>query len=232
MPLPDLRTNYAGHEKAYRSLREQPERPGWDTFEGLARDLALLEDVLGWPGVPRRGDLLEIGCGAGNVALHLAWKGWRVRGIDISPTAIAWARDNARSEGLHVHFAVGDVLTLDGEKDASQDLVLDGHCLHCIIGADRARVLASVQRVLRPGGAFLLRTMCNEPPPSMAQRNGFDPATRCMVRDGVASRYIGRATDLLAELEAAGFRLLQWQVVPARDEADCDELFALAGKQG
>ncbi|HIG46099.1 MAG TPA: methyltransferase domain-containing protein [candidate division Zixibacteria bacterium] len=40
------------------------------------------------------------------------------------------------------------------------DFVCDSHLLHCIIGADRAGVFASVRRVLKPGGYFLVDTMC------------------------------------------------------------------------
>lgn len=220
-----MKTDYAGHERAYQALRARGDRPGWDVAEGLQRDLQLLDAALAWPGCPRGGTLLEIGCGAGNVALHLARRGWSVHGVDIAPTAVAWARDHAAREGLAARFDVADVLTLEGVADAQFDLVLDGHCLHCIIGNDRARVLAAVRRVLRPGGALLVRTMCNQVPAPL--RPHFDAATRCLLRDGVASRYIGRAEDILRELEGAGFVVARSQVLPAAGADDADELFAL-----
>ncbi|MBI5278671.1 MAG: class I SAM-dependent methyltransferase [Burkholderiales bacterium] len=218
MPAEGPQPDYAAHDAVYQRLRGQPQRSGWDTYEELARALALLDDVLDWKGFPRSGDLLEIGCGAGNVSLHLAAKGYRVRGLDIAPTAVAWARDNARSAALEARFDVGDVLSLASVADASMDVVLDGHCLHCILGEDRARVFASVRRVLKPGGVFLLRSMCNEPPPSFSA-------------EALANRHVGRAPALLQEMEAAGFSLLEWQVVPAQDGNDLDELFALAAPQ-
>jgi len=36
---------------------------------------------------------------------------------------------------------VGDVCDLVGFDEASFDVVLDRHCLHCIIGSDRPRFL-------------------------------------------------------------------------------------------
>jgi 2-polyprenyl-3-methyl-5-hydroxy-6-metoxy-1,4-benzoquinol methylase len=221
-----VQPDYAAHEQVYQALRRQPDRAGWDEAAALARDVALLDAVLAWPEFPAPGRLLELGCGAGNIALHLARRGWDVQGVDIAPTAIAWAREHAARDGLAARFDVDDVLTLAGQADAQCDVVLDGHCLHCIIGADRPRVLAAVQRVLRPGGALLVRTMCDQVPASVAAQ--FDAASRCVVRGGVPNRYIGRAGDLLQELAAAGYRVARWQVEPPLGADDAGELFALA----
>ena len=221
-----MKPDYAAHEQAYQALRRKPERAGWDDAASLARDLALLEPVLAWPGLPAGGRLLELGCGAGNVALHMARRGWDVHGIDISPTAIDWAREHAAQQGVDARFDVADVVSLAGLADSHFDLVLDGHCLHCIIGTDRSRVLAAVQRVLKPGGVLLVRTMCDQVPAPMAAQ--FDEASRCLMRNGVPVRYIGRSDELLREIASAGYRVDRWQVEPPVDANDAGELFALA----
>lgn len=46
------------------------------------------------------GTALDLGCGEGGDALWLARRGWRVTGLDISPTAIGRARDAAVAAGL------------------------------------------------------------------------------------------------------------------------------------
>ncbi len=42
------------------------------------------------------GRALDLGCGPGRNALHLAALGFEVDAVDLSPTAIAWAEDRAR----------------------------------------------------------------------------------------------------------------------------------------
>ena len=222
-----MQTNYAGHEAIYRKLKEKAGQPGWDSAAVMPRDLAILDSMFAWPTFPRPpGRLLELGCGAGNITIHLAQQGWEVTGVDIAPTAVDWARENASASSVKASFAVDDVLTLKTCEDAAFDVVLDGHCLHCIIGGDRQRFHATARRVLRPGGALCVRTMCNEVPASLASK--FDKATRCLMHDGIASRYIGRANDLIGEVMAAGFDVQHLQVLPAHDADDLDELLLLA----
>lgn len=98
--------------------------------------------------------------------------------------------------------------------DARFDIVVDGYCLHCIIGADRAKTLAEVRRVLKPGGLFHIRTMCGDPV-CAGLRQGFDPATRTQNSSGFALRYLGRPEEILAEIEAAGFGAARSMLVPS-----------------
>ncbi len=53
---------------------------------------------------------IDLGCGAGNYAIYLASKGFDVTGVDISPTAIKMARENAMKKGVKSNFIVADVL--------------------------------------------------------------------------------------------------------------------------
>ena len=50
------------------------------------------------------GEVLELGCGEGHIARLLAGKGYRVTGVDISPTAIQWAKEKTLDTGLHVEY--------------------------------------------------------------------------------------------------------------------------------
>jgi SAM-dependent methyltransferase len=217
-----VKTDYAAHDAKYRALREQG-APGWDSAEVYReRELELgwaLEALATTPGAPVR-SVLELGCGAGNVAAWLAERGYEVTGVDISPAAIAWAEDRAIPRA---RFLVGDVVA---EISGMFDLVLDSHCLHCIIGEDRARVLANARAALVPGGRFFVSTMCGPVtiPPLLAQ---FDPTTRCQVVDGVAYRYIGEPEDILDELRDAGLEVLRSTISPRKDDDDQDNLWAL-----
>jgi SAM-dependent methyltransferase len=111
--------------------------------------LAALDD--GWLGTPERA--LGLGCGLGTELAHLAHLGVALTvGVDRSIAALT------RAHHLHpaVQFVQADVLQLRSPQ-ASFDVVLDRGCFHYLKAADRPRYASEVQRVLRPGGRFLLR---------------------------------------------------------------------------
>ena len=154
---------YGAHEDTYRRLEAEGascwDRRAFDDFfmrPFLDRALAML-------GPPAPGArALEIGCGTGPVSCHVAAHGYDVLGVDLSPTAIRMAQRFAAERGVRARFALHDVLDLPG--DASFDLIVDGHCLHCIVfDEDRARLLATLKRLLKPGGALLVETMVRHP---------------------------------------------------------------------
>ena len=166
------------------------------------------------------GRLLELGCGAGNVTRALVERGFAVTGLDISEAAIAWARDRA---GDCARFIVGDAVTaIPGEYD----LIVDGHCLHCIIGKDRQQLLGNVRNALAANGTFFVSTMCGEitHPPLRAT---FDPASRCQIVGGIARRFIGDAGELLDELRTAGFEVVRSTIRHRENAEDQDHLWAL-----
>lgn len=211
-----MRTDYAGHDLAYQARRAAG-AIGWATADDYAEHFADLSKMLERPECPRMGRVLELGCGAGNVSLWLAHRGFEVHGVDISPTAIAWAQERAADERVSVVFRTGNVLDLAEYADGELDIVVDGHLLHCIIGADRALVLAGARRVLRSRGILCIRTMCGDPACD-ATRTGFDPETRCTVRDGIATRYLGLPAAITAEVVGAGFEILCADVAPNADQ--------------
>lgn len=210
-----LQTNYVGHDRQYR-LRREKGQSGWDTEESLAETLTELNHELDAPYLPKSGGILEMGCGAGDLSLYLVSRGYTVTGVDIAPFAIDWAREKATIRGVpetSVSFHVGDVCTLTDFEDDTFDLVLDGQCLHCIIGVDRAGFLSSAFRVLRPGGILHLRTICGEPK-SPGLQEGFDPTSRCQIRGGIAIRYVGLPEAIIQEVKAAGFTILMERILP------------------
>ena len=61
---------------------------------------------------------IDLGCGAGNYAIYLASIGFDVTGVDISPSAIRAAKENAKRKDIKCHFLVADVLgNLDKVKE-------------------------------------------------------------------------------------------------------------------
>jgi len=222
-----MKVDYTEFEKAYQQLRAKGAE--WNTPEQLAETVSHLARFLDLPGVPRSGRVLELGCGAGDLALWIAGRGFETYGVDISPTAIAWARERFAARQVDGDFRVASVLDLAEFADGFFDIVLDGHCFHCIIGDDRKVFLSNVYRVLRPHGILHVATMCGEIH-DPAVRAAFDPVTRCVIREGKATRQVMMPGEIRGELESAGFRVLHWEIDPAATIEDQDDLLVNATK--
>ena len=69
--------------------------------------------------------VLDVGTGSGCIAIALkkAHPSWSVTGIDISPEAIAIARENARRNKVEVHFEVVDIFDFN-EENPKYDVVV------------------------------------------------------------------------------------------------------------
>ncbi|GGC45454.1 class I SAM-dependent methyltransferase [Chelatococcus reniformis] len=196
------------YDRRYRELKAAG-LPGWAGAahtRGLARLTAALDRLGSEGAIPAApADLLELGCGNGLGALAMAQRGYRVHGIDLSPTAIAWAEERFAAAGLAGAFRIGDVREMSAFADQSFDIVLDGSCLHCLIDDDdRARCLTEVRRMLRPAGAFIVSHMCG-PPKSADAKARFDVQTCRLIEDGAPARALKPLAALAAELTAAGY---------------------------
>ncbi len=99
---------------------------------------------------------LEAGCGAGPNLLHLAAKGIRVSGVDISPTALDLCRENFRRAGMErlLEAAVESSVERLPFPDGSFDGVLESCVFQHLPRDVRQQAFAEVARVLRPGGVF------------------------------------------------------------------------------
>jgi ubiquinone/menaquinone biosynthesis C-methylase UbiE len=101
--------------------------------------------------------ILDVGCGTGDVALlaKTRAKACKVYGIDPSPEMISVARSKAARKKLDVDFRVGVIEALPF-PDASMDVVTSSLMMHHLPDDLKARGLAEVYRVLKPGGRLLI----------------------------------------------------------------------------
>ncbi|MFE4410193.1 class I SAM-dependent methyltransferase [Streptomyces sp. NPDC093064] len=100
---------------------------------------------------------LDLGCGPGRNALHLAARGFAVDAVDLSSTAVTWARERATEAGAEVRFLCGDAFGPAGAQlTGPYDLVYDSGCFHHLPPHRRISYLALLDRVLAPGGHLVL----------------------------------------------------------------------------
>ena len=153
------------------------------------------------------GRVLDPGSGAGEHTILLTKLGYEVLGIDLSPSAVAYARRNAVEKGVPTaRFEVGDTLALSEMPDIGVfDTVVDSALFH-IFGTDpdaRAQYVTSLHAVLRPGGLLHILALSDA-------EEGFGPRiSDTIIRESFgagweledlqASRYHGRVTEAIAD---------------------------------
>ncbi len=203
--------------KRYEELKAE-NHPGW-AGEARYREIeTAIEKLLVRYGVPAGGRFLELGCGAGNITLFMADKGFEAYGIDTATEAIAWARERMESSMASADFRVGNVVDLASYPDSFFDFVFDGECLHCVIGSDRAICLANVFRVLKRGGLFYVQGNCMDEtlkdPLNVSPDFCFDPQSQYLMRKGIPYYHLSRKEELLEGIREAGFKIACYERVP------------------
>jgi 2-polyprenyl-3-methyl-5-hydroxy-6-metoxy-1,4-benzoquinol methylase len=121
------------------------ERPPWDT----GRPSAELVRRLGQFPIPRT-RAVEFGCGTGTNAVWLAQQGFDVTGLDISPTAIRLAEQQARAAGVAVRFLAADVTELP-DLGEPFPFFFDRGCYHAVRRVNAAGFLRELDRFTAPG---------------------------------------------------------------------------------
>ena len=147
--------------------------------------------------------VLDVGTGAGRLALHLAPRARRVLGIDIDGGALVEAQRHARRAGLaNVLFVAADAEQADYRAFGQPDVVV-AHL--CMSDAIVARAGAS----LPPGGGLRLRRVPHRPVardgPGVALRVRAGPRPRRAERGRAARRASrGGAGDRAVRVRGGG----------------------------
>ncbi|RGC66621.1 Sarcosine/dimethylglycine N-methyltransferase [Micromonospora sp. MW-13] len=117
---------------------------------------AALADVLtGLDADLPAGTALDLGCGEGADAVWLARRGWRVRAVDVSPTALARAAAHATEAGVGHLVEVARHDLESSFPDGRFDLV-SAQYLQSPLDFARHRVLRLAAESVAPGGLLLI----------------------------------------------------------------------------
>jgi SAM-dependent methyltransferase len=109
------------------------------------------------------GPILDVGCGTGENALHLASLGFDVLGVDVAPTAIRAAREKARRRGVAAQFEVADALQL--HRLARQfRTVVDSGLFHTFDRGERQDYAASLATVTAHGATLYVSCFSDQGP--------------------------------------------------------------------
>lgn len=97
--------------------------------------------------------LLDVGCGAGQLTIPAARRGFKVTGIDLAQNLVDEARAKARKAGLNIDIRQGDAETLpfaDGSFYAVMSFI------GAMFAPRPELVAAEMLRVCRPGGMIIM----------------------------------------------------------------------------
>jgi 2-polyprenyl-6-hydroxyphenyl methylase/3-demethylubiquinone-9 3-methyltransferase len=183
--------------------------------------------------------LIDLACGGGVLAPHVAPKGHRHIGLDLSAPALPVARSHGvvpvRGDVLHLPFA-----------DAIADVVVAGEVLEHV--RQPLDLLAEACRVLRPGGTLVLDTIADTwwgrfvsitvgervpggPPPRLHDPHLFvdrSALVECARRCGVELELSGLRVAVLDYLAWLAGRKQDGRMVPTRSTA---ALFSGSGRK-
>lgn len=94
---------------------------------------------------------LELGCGEGRNAVHMAREGCNVTAVDLSEAAIINAKNFAKKSGCTINFICKSIFELGSNK---YDFIYDSGCFHHLSPHRRITYLDLLRNSLKPGGYF------------------------------------------------------------------------------
>ena len=117
--------------------------------------LALRDRILELARLRARDCLLDVGAGTGLLALAAAPRVERVFALDVSPAMCGHLERKLTRLGVDNAEVVVNSATALPLADGGVDVVVSNYCFHHLRDREKARALAQIRRVLRPGGRLV-----------------------------------------------------------------------------
>jgi ubiquinone/menaquinone biosynthesis C-methylase UbiE len=173
-----------------QSLKYQQRKPGKHRAEMRLIDRAFAM-------IPKTHRVLDVPCGGGRVAIHLARQGYEVSAADLSDSMIEITRENFAKEGLYCPVEKQDVerITL---PDRSFDAIVSFRLFHHFPSTEiRQRVISELCRV---AARFVMLSYFSPRSVTSLKRK----ITGCE-----SHRYAMPLAEVAGYFEACGFRLVK-----------------------
>lgn len=207
---------------------------------GYSADLALWERLAGECGGP----VLDLGAGAGRVALHLGARGHRVHAVDTDPELLEAIDAGARAGSLPVTTEPADVRDLETEIEFPL-VIAPMQLMHLLGGAEgRRRALGAVSPLLASGGLFAAALLddrepissgTTDPLPDVRERDSWVhsslPLEVRVESDGILVRRLRQLVSPDGELSEREHEIWLDQLSPAQLEAEAASLGLVAGER-
>jgi ubiquinone/menaquinone biosynthesis C-methylase UbiE len=121
----------------------------------LAGELTCLERL----GLGPKQTFVDLGAGTGALAIEIARRGLRAVAVDVSPTMLAFAKQNAKASGvITLELVQAGFLTYQHEGEPA-DIIYSRNALHHLPDFWKVLALERITRMLKPGGIFRLRDL-------------------------------------------------------------------------
>lgn len=166
-----------------------------------------------------RGEVLDFGCGLGNLAFAAAQAGCTVTALDASAAAVEHIRARARAEGVAFDVACADLRTY--RISAAYDCIVSIGLLMFFDCPTALRVLAELQAQVRPGGVAVVNVLVQ----GTTYREMFDPTGHCLFAPSeLRQRFAGWRVlhSDLSEFAAPGDTVKRFATLIARKPAPGD----------
>jgi len=109
-----------------------------------------------WLPQDKNDHILELCCGTGRLTLPIAQAGYRITGVDYTPSMLEQAKAKASAAGLSIPFVEADMRTFDLPEQYDLIFIPFNSIHHLYQNEDLFQTLRAVKKHLKEGGLFLL----------------------------------------------------------------------------
>lgn len=165
--------------------------------------------------------ILELGCGPGNITRYLLQNrpDFKITGIDLSPNMIRLAEIN----NPQAHFELMDCRNI-GATEKRYDAIMCGFCLPYLSKEEALKLISDASKILNPEGVFYISTMEDDYAKSGPEKSSDG-------KDEIYMHY--HQADYLAEaLLANNLKIIniQRKIYRAGNGKNTTDLIIIAGK--
>ena len=129
------------------------------------------------------GPLLDLACGTGRMAIHMASQGYQVTGVDVVPEMVARARQKSADRKVSIEWVVADARTFQLQKQFPCIFMLMNAFQFLLTREDHEGMLARVLEHLQPDGCFIFETR-NPSPRNLFEVRHHEPQNYSMSNGG------------------------------------------------